>query len=207
MPGEAHPWGDRERGTHAVFVEGIREGLRRAAAKITALNPPGDREPYVVPEHGRELRTAILVMSRSDVDVDVGTLANVHARFDVPAGPSSGPERRLFAVAGIGSGKTSLMLREAFERARRGDTVLIECVDGNNIHIMPASESVAILLKRLENIKTELDSLKEKYATLAGGLNIRGWWCICDIFNGEEKDPRTECRSCGRAKTVRAPRD
>ena len=81
----AHPWGDRERGTHAVYVEGIREGLRRAASKITALNPPGDREPYAVPEHGAALRTAILVLSRSDVAVDTGTLANVHARFDVPS--------------------------------------------------------------------------------------------------------------------------
>lgn len=94
--GAKHPWGDRERGTRAVFVEGIRNGLRRAAAKITALNPPGDREPFAVPEHGQALRTAILVMSRSDVDVDTGTLANVHARFDVRspdrAAPGSSPE-------------------------------------------------------------------------------------------------------------------
>jgi hypothetical protein len=36
------------------------------------------------------------------------------------------------------------------------------------------------------------------------GICIRGWWCICDRFNGEEQSKRNECSACGRAKTVRA---
>ena len=56
--------------------------------------------------------------------------------------------------------------------------------------------SVEVLIK-------ENEKLKSRNTELAGGLNIKGWWCICEIFNGCEKEERTDCRSCGRPKTVR----
>lgn len=34
------------------------------------------------------------------------------------------------------------------------------------------------------------------------GITLRGWRCQCGIFNGEEKDKRDECRTCGREKGV-----
>jgi hypothetical protein len=40
-------------------------------------------------------------------------------------------------------------------------------------------------------------------ARLSGCLVLNGWWCICDIFNAEEKESRLDCRSCGVPKTVR----
>ena len=37
------------------------------------------------------------------------------------------------------------------------------------------------------------------------GLLIRGWWCACDIFNGEEEEQRLACRSCDRPKGLVEP--
>jgi hypothetical protein len=34
------------------------------------------------------------------------------------------------------------------------------------------------------------------------GIHLRGWWCPCRCFNGEEKAVRAECRACGREKTT-----
>lgn len=45
--------------------------------------------------------------------------------------------------------------------------------------------------------------LKKRIAELEGRLTIKGWWCICGIFNGEEKEPLSVCRSCGVTKCVR----
>lgn len=49
-------------------------------------------------------------------------------------------------------------------------------------------------------------TLRARVAELeAGGIILRGWWCMyCDTFNGEEKEPRSECRHCGRDKKVRS---
>ena len=61
------------------------------------------------------------------------------------------------------------------------------------------TELISLLNKTLkENVKLRAEKLE-----LSQGLHIKGWWCICNIFNGEEKEIRTECRSCGIPKTVR----
>ncbi len=59
------------------------------------------------------------------------------------------------------------------------------------------------LKKVIEKLQAENEKLISRVHQLSSGLVIRGWWCICDIFNGEEKELRTECKSCGKAKTTR----
>lgn len=47
--------------------------------------------------------------------------------------------------------------------------------------------------------------LRAKVAELqGGGITIKGWWCNCDAFNGEEHSPRTTCRHCGKEKHAAA---
>lgn len=44
-------------------------------------------------------------------------------------------------------------------------------------------------------------TLRARLAEYENGLVIKGWWCVeCDIFQGEECAPRTECRHCGKPK-------
>lgn len=31
-------------------------------------------------------------------------------------------------------------------------------------------------------------------------LSLRGWFCLCGIFNGEEKELRQQCRTCSRSR-------
>lgn len=59
---------------------------------------------------------------------------------------------------------------------------------------------------RSESVRNRLDALAEKVATFVPreGLIIRGWFCeTCRVFNGEEKEPLTACRSCARPRTCR----
>ena len=33
-------------------------------------------------------------------------------------------------------------------------------------------------------------------------LQLRGWFCYCGIFNGEEKERQIECRTCGAVRPL-----
>ena len=68
------------------------------------------------------------------------------------------------------------------------------------------TDKVEALTARAEKAEAEVVRLTARVAELSGGIVTRGWWCICDRFNGEEHSPRTECSACGRAKTVREPK-
>lgn len=46
-------------------------------------------------------------------------------------------------------------------------------------------------------LMAENQKLKGQISYLSQGLHIKGWWCNCGIFNGEEKDTLFNCRSCG----------
>ncbi len=42
-----------------------------------------------------------------------------------------------------------------------------------------------------------------KEAEAASGIRLRGWNCPrCKVFNGEEKEQRRDCRSCGYEKSL-----
>lgn len=46
-------------------------------------------------------------------------------------------------------------------------------------------------------------SLTKRLAEMAGGIVLRGWWCLpCGTFCSSEKEELAECRSCGRPRTV-----
>jgi hypothetical protein len=60
-----------------------------------------------------------------------------------------------------------------------------------------------LIIEDLRKGYAELIEETRKLKAESGGLVLKGWWCICDMFNSSGKEDRTECRSCGKAKTVR----
>jgi len=68
-----------------------------------------------------------------------------------------------------------------------------ELEDILNLSNMQLSNWVTELTLELAKTRAELEEARQ-------GIHIRGWWCPCDIFNGEEKDLHTHCRKCGQAK-------
>lgn len=77
--------------------------------------------------------------------------------------------------------------------------------------LAPPSHSTQIdLAKEFEGMERAfliamLVSLRARVVELeCGGIILKGWWCLyCDTFNGEEKEPRAECRHCGKEKRAR----
>jgi hypothetical protein len=86
--------------------------------------------------------------------------------------------------------------RECTKVTSVGRAQLIELVEALQI------ENSAFRKRNIEQVN-EIGKLREQIESLASGIYLRGWWCICDSFNGEEKETRMECRSCGEPKKVR----
>ena len=61
--------------------------------------------------------------------------------------------------------------------------------------VVIGGEKKAGIIRELQN---EIDNLKKGIGL--DGIYLKGWKCACGIFNGEEKERRSECRSCGLAR-------
>jgi len=56
------------------------------------------------------------------------------------------------------------------------------------------------LLEELAYYRNAYAACKEELDSLKAGMTLKGWWCLCEAFNGEERAFRIVCRKCGREK-------
>jgi len=80
-----------------------------------------------------------------------------------------------------------------------------DCTECNPVAVKMVTEAIGRreLIALLESALEENSKLQSRLTELASGLTIKGWWCVCNMFNGCEKEERFECRSCGLPKTER----
>ncbi len=79
----------------------------------------------------------------------------------------------------------------AFDAALRRLTSFLE--DGTQRTIERLESTIAAQKKELERLRK-----------MEAGLCLAGWFCaVCQVFNGEEKEPRVRCRSCDAPKMER----
>jgi rubrerythrin len=93
--------------------------------------------------------------------------------------------------------------REAIERltAERNNAMAI--ADRWRGLCETATSGAKVALTRAEQAEAEVLSLRQRIGEMAGGLLLKGWWCMfCGIFSSSEKEELTECRSCGKPRTV-----
>lgn len=79
---------------------------------------------------------------------------------------------------------------------------LVEAVRAFVTHrpLMTMGSDQAVFEKMEEALDAfDVENVTDQYIR-PENLVIRGWWCICHIFNGEEHSKRIVCRSCGREK-------
>jgi len=52
-----------------------------------------------------------------------------------------------------------------------------------------------------QNAQATIRDLQAQLQSVGNGILLKGWSCrACGVFNGEEKERRSECRSCGLAR-------
>ncbi len=74
-------------------------------------------------------------------------------------------------------------------------------------HLLGQAEALRLFAAHRASLEAKVRELTERQVELeakvraaTSGLLIKGWWCPCGLFNGEEHSPRDTCRRCGTLK-------